>query len=276
MKKCKNPECNKEIHQKVTYCSFSCRSYYNNKYVRNYDKEKKQRKELKIEKYFKNPRYCKYCGKVLEYDKRNNIVCNISCSTSNNNRKRVGSSHNFSEKALKNIIDSNKKKLQKNQDNYNKQKNHCISCGTALEYKKRNRKTCSNTCYTEHISKLSSNNINCGGQTNYRKFEYKGILMDSNWEVQLAKWMDEHEIVWIRSKKDLLFNWVDILGKKRRYHPDFYLPKYDVYLDPKNSYLMIQDKYKLDYVRNIYGIVLYCGELEEIKEQIIRLLNKSK
>lgn len=27
-------------------------------------------------------------------------------------------------------------------------------------------------------------------------------------------------------------------GKQRRYVPDFYLPKYDLYLDPKNDYLI--------------------------------------
>lgn len=27
-------------------------------------------------------------------------------------------------------------------------------------------------------------------------------------------------------------------GKQHRYTPDFYLPEYDIYLDPKNDYLI--------------------------------------
>lgn len=32
--------------------------------------------------------------------------------------------------------------------------------------------------------------------------------------------------------------WFDWRGKIHRYFPDFYLPDYDVYLDPKNDYLI--------------------------------------
>lgn len=32
--------------------------------------------------------------------------------------------------------------------------------------------------------------------------------------------------------------WQDDAGQKHRYYPDFYLPKYNVYLDPKNDFLI--------------------------------------
>ena len=48
-----------------------------------------------------------------------------------------------------------------------------------------------------------------------------------------------------------------MVKKERKYFPDAYLTKYDIYLDPKNPYLLTKDQYKLDYVRNTYNIKLY-------------------
>ena len=91
--------------------------------------------------------------------------------------------------------------------------------------------------------------------------------MDSSWEVELAEWMDNEGIVWIRDK-GIFFKWIDKEGKVRRYHPDFYLPDYDLYLDPKNDYILEQDQYKLDYVINEYNIKLIYGSVFKIKEYL--------
>lgn len=74
------------------------------------------------------------------------------------------------------------------------------------------------------------------GGWNYNcDIEYKGIHLDSSYELAVAKSLDENKIKWLRPKK--LF-YVDKKGKKHYYFPDFYLPDYDVYLDPKNDYLL--------------------------------------
>jgi hypothetical protein len=62
-----------------------------------------------------------------------------------------------------------------------------------------------------------------GGETNYRRYRYKGISMDSRWEVDIAEWMDKRAIEWRRDKK-MFFYWHDADGVSHRYHPDFYLP----------------------------------------------------
>jgi hypothetical protein len=49
---------------------------------------------------------------------------------------------------------------------------------------------------------------------------------DSGWEVTLAKSLSDNNIYWTRPSKFLLSN-------GRSYTPDFYLPEYDVYIDPK-------------------------------------------
>lgn len=57
---------------------------------------------------------------------------------------------------------------------------------------------------------------------------------DSSWEDALADRLDFLDIDWDRPDA---IKYIDAHGKSRNYFPDFYLPKYDVYLDPKNNYV---------------------------------------
>jgi len=92
--------------------------------------------------------------------------------------------------------------------------------------------------------KLSKIAIERGfGGKNYRKtFYYKGYILESSYELLLAQELDNNNIQWVRPKR---FYWLDIFGKKRHYTPDFYLPEYDIYLDPKNNYLIKTDIEKI-------------------------------
>ena len=67
---------------------------------------------------------------------------------------------------------------------------------------------------------------------------YMGVLMDSSWEVKLAEWLDGQSIAWERPNP-LPY------GEGRNYFPDFYLPEFDIYLDPKNDYLVKVDSDKV-------------------------------
>jgi transposase len=92
------------------------------------------------------------------------------------------------------------------------------------------------------LSKIASDR-GFGGK-NYRKtFKYKDVTLESSYELRLAENLDKNKINWQRPKR---FYWFDSTGKKRHYTPDFYLVDYDVYLDPKNDYLIIQDKEKIE------------------------------
>jgi hypothetical protein len=63
--------------------------------------------------------------------------------------------------------------------------------------------------------------------------EYKGVLLDSSWELKLANRLDELNIKWFRPDP---IPWIDEEGVTHNYFPDFYLPEYDKYLDPKNKH----------------------------------------
>ena len=152
----------------------------------------------------------------------------------------------------------------------------CVVCNNpfSIMSKKKvyNKKTCSKECYTKLLHKWTRENPNCGGELGYKRFYYKNILMDSSWEVEIAKWMDEKDIVWDRSRKRHMFWWTDECGNRRRYYPDFYLPKLNVYLDPKNKHKLMHDLPKLKCVIRENKINLLYGEINDIKKNIDRLM----
>lgn len=75
--------------------------------------------------------------------------------------------------------------------------------------------------------------------------------------------LDAQNIEWVRSKSIILW-WTDESGGKRRYHPDFYLPEYDLYLDPKNKFLIEKDRFKMNQVIKENKITLIWGLLDNV------------
>lgn len=93
--------------------------------------------------------------------------------------------------------------------------------------------------------------------------EYKGILLDSSWELALARRLDELHISWIRPNP---LEWVDADGIIHNYFPDFYLVDHDIYIDPKNSHAIKVQKDKLDVILNQYNNILILDTLQKCKE----------
>jgi hypothetical protein len=100
-------------------------------------------------------------------------------------------------------------------------------------------------------------------------YEHLGqtVLLESTWEHAIAQWLDANNVDWTRPAH---LPWIDKKGKKRKYFPDFYLPKYDVYLDPKNPYQISISLDKLEYISSRYSLVY--GEVERIKQYVAKLL----
>ena len=79
--------------------------------------------KLTKEKYEQNPKYCKYCGKLIPYEKRENDFCNHSCSASFNNIKN---------------------------ENHLPEHSYCLNCGKEIT---RGNKFCNNTCTAKYKEK---------------------------------------------------------------------------------------------------------------------------
>jgi hypothetical protein len=122
--------------------------------------------------------------------------------------------------------------------------------------------------------------VNLGGHTSKQAIYYKGVYLHSSYEVRTAKDLDKNNIKWTRPEP---VYWFDEDNKRHRYYADFYLPDYDVYLDPKADYIIeninprfgITDKEKIDIVmkqNNIRVFILREHELtwDKIKQKIIK------
>lgn len=154
---------------------------------------------------------------------------------------------------------------------------NCVVCQKeySSKHNKQSRKTCSQKCLSELISKNSRENVNCGAKAGYKTTKskrvfYKDILLDSNWELQLALWFDLKNIKWKRSR-GMYFHWIDDFGKQRRYTPDFFLVDLNVYVDCKNRYLMKIDSQKIQRVRKTHNLKLMTGGVNYIKSTITKV-----
>jgi hypothetical protein len=216
MNSCQNPNCNKLFIVKPgcygKYCSLSCGTTHRSQ----------QLKIKRICEYANNPCYCKECGDILSYENKKNSFCCKSCAAKFNNAKK-----DFTK------FKTGPKKGKTSRPAYTKI-SQCVICN---KFHPKSGKTCSSECFSKHVSnrvrgKTGGNrDINLPGvDCNGKKFYF-----DSNWEIMLSKSLSENSIFWERPNKFILSN-------SRSYTPDFYLPDYDIYIDPKAK--------RPDYYRN--------------------------
>jgi hypothetical protein len=145
----------------------------------------------------------------------------------------------------------------------------CLNCGKYFKKRVSKRKFCSRICSgkylgkhvlkgrklsittKEKLSKIASSNNNGIIKTKYYKiyspFMKKNIAVQGTYELKYAKYLNENNINWIRSKE------ISIQYKKsdnvtRNYFPDFYLPNINEYIEIK-GYFFPKDKEKMKLVQ---------------------------
>lgn len=106
----------------------------------------------------------------------------------------------------------------------------------------------------EHPESYSASNVN--GRV--KKVEYDGNIFDSSWEVLVAKYLDDNNIIWERPRVGFDYEYE---GKMHVYYPDFYVPSIDKYIEVK-GYKRANDDVKWAAVDNL--IVIMDKEIKEI------------
>lgn len=96
--------------------------------------------------------------------------------------------------------------------------------------------------------------------TEYTKLDGTTVKLDSSWEVALAKALDVSGISWERPYP---LKWVDSDGSWHHYFPDFYLPEYQIYLDPKGPLARKAQEEKIKEIEKQYGNVFFLYNLDE-------------
>lgn len=160
-----------------------------------------------------------------------------------------------------------------------KYKIQCYNCKKIFKSYNQERKYCSSKCFSscndqkENFRKLAIK-YNLGGHTSKNNFYYKTInntfvYLQSNYEIIVAKELDKHNIKWTRPKPLL---WEDKSGKIHRYYPDFFLPEYNIFLDPKNSYLRKVHKEKIQNVQKQNNVKILILDSKSLTWNKIKLL----
>lgn len=113
----------------------------------------------------------------------------------------------------------------------------------------------------------------CSSNVNGRvkHYKYKEYIMDSSWELLVAKYLDNLNIKWIKPNNFFLYNWNNNIHK---YFPDFYLYDYDIYIEVK-GYERERDIAKYNSINNL--IIIKKKEIDLIninKYNIFNEINK--
>lgn len=108
------------------------------------------------EEYNLNPKYCKECGKRIEYNRMSATFCNSSCAAKYNNKRRGHLSKETKLKISIGVKNSIKTQIIKER-NKEKRKTICPICGKIFyNLPCKSNKTCSQKCRHILISKNSS------------------------------------------------------------------------------------------------------------------------
>ncbi len=228
---CKNIECNNKTERNKLYCCLSCRNYYVNKYIRNYNKCSNtfnKKKEEKKKTYLENPKYCKECKDIIPYEKRlTNIFCNSSCCASYTNRGREITWQDKIRKGIKNYM--------KSEEYINKQNQNLKSCLNCSSPFKKNKLFCSFSCKKEYERK---------NMDPFRKYR-----LDCNFNFNLANYPEEFDFTLIET-----YGWYSPSNKKNnlggvsRDHIFSVREGFELNIDPKlishpaNCQLLIHSK----------------------------------
>lgn len=165
---------------------------------------------------------CKHCNTIIDSQ---NTFCNQSCAATFNNLAR---SEIVYENQSRTMRERGHMPPQRPRTYHNTK---CVICSTPIQSKKGNapKKTCSTTCYSKHLSNMAIKSGRGGSMVKPITYRHKNgfdVSLDSSWELKLAQQLDEHNVQWERGA-------TFTLSTGRRYTPDFYLPEYGIYIDPK-------------------------------------------
>lgn len=92
-----------------------------------------------------------------------------------------------------------------------------------------------------------------------KHYNINGFKIDGTWELIVVEYLNKSNIEWIKPKKPFEYTWN---GSIHNYYPDFYLPKYDRYIEVK-GYETSRDLEKYKAVPNI--ILIKATEIKEIQ-----------
>lgn len=228
---------------------------------------------------------CERCGKEHDGSFGSGRFCSRSCANSriwtqeiNNKRSETIKAGYKSGKIIRNkpqlgkpLTDTHKKKISDSlKETYMKDPTLRTRVGVYGDKNGSKSVTARNKCRTSAMKSEF---------WKYRRkhlIRYEEYTFDSTYEVEVVKSLDENNIGWEKPKSFKYF----YAGKNRTYTPDFYLPDYNIYLDPKNDFLInninpgtgFNDIDKIKAVEEQNNIRVIILDKNQLKWEVIKTL----
>lgn len=231
-----------------------CKSNPNAKGKSNFN-SKSGKEKMRLLNENRDDLFCQYCGKQcknLNSLKQHEIRCkkNTNAISVSGNKHGKNNLYEYILKVKSGEITTWNKGLTKDTDervkkygetHHNKYingeiKNWCK--GLTKETDERIKKYASKISETI-ASKIEDSDWHC---QNRKRIEYKDDVFDSDWEFEFVKFLDIHNIKWMRKISPFIYIYEN---SEHRYFPDLYLPDYDLYVEIK-GYCTEKDKAKWD------------------------------
>lgn len=240
---------------------------------------KKETNKKKAFEWFSQPGNCRFCGKLCKNG--NSLLNHERLCIQNPNRKPSGINHIDNLKGYREKIKSGEltiwnKGLTKDTDD---------RISKASEKIRLHYQTHSGTFLGRHHSsetrkKMSdrAKELNYNERFGYRKsFKYKDVVFQSSYEMKVAMSLDENNIKW---EKATNLPYIDNNNVKHYYTPDIYLKDYNIYLDPKNDFLInnvnphfgYSDYEKINWVMEQNGVKILILNKDQLDWKIIKTL----
>lgn len=213
-------------------------------------------KEKRKSAYYLNPTKCIDCGATFKYERRHQKFCSRKCAASTNNSLRSSASRKLQGESLRKTYAL--KPYVSTKLPYTKV-SQCKQCN---KWFAGTRKTCSDTCKGKFFSNLAKKNPALGGNKNNRAYGWYQspiagrVWLESSYEYKVACVLDANNVNWIRP--------IYLPYGTKKYYADFYLIDYDIYLDPKNDYLIQKDQDKINKVIAEHNVKIFVLDKNQL------------
>jgi hypothetical protein len=203
---------------------------------------------------------CGSIGNAKEREKasyKNIVICQFCSKVFSTSQARAGHEYRVHSSAWKTIATK-----------LGKQNIHLCRASSPKRHTEASKRKLSIIAHKRHLGGQF-----CGRHLWFTRASGEKVHFHSSYEIKVATDLEKNGIAWTRP--GCLF-WLDEQGIQHRYYPDFYLPKYNVFLDPKNDYLIRTDSEKIVRAASQNAVkVLILRSTELSWEKIQARLNSS-
>ena len=226
-------------------------------------------------KYYLSPVLCKECNCVIDWFSKNNKFCSNVCSGiySNKLRPKGHSSRTQGNTGRIAKLSKDKVKITNLKPKYTRV-SFCCYCGKCFPGK---TKTCSQECFTNHMIRQANSRPKHFRPANRAKIIYNGIGLGSAYELSVCMSLDKYGVKWEVPNG---MKYLDNTNKVKTYYADLYLPEFNVYLDPKNDYLInnpnpyhgYKDSDKINWAENYNNVKIIILDKNHLAWPDIKIL----